>query len=662
MAINPKIQANDGGRQMVDTFGGLNRAMKIREGEWQETMNLSSDEYPLLATRQPATMTAGTVDGDVIDMIDNDGLYVLYVKNNEYYLTGGALRLNPLDLGHYGEIETPTGLVSMAAYIIVLGAKVWYNSADGTHGSIDAGTAAPTQDITASGMTHPYVMKLCPCDSDGNELRIAALTSEENAAKIESGELPGMVADGECYAVGSTRLIRKHVQGDAEEWQTQEHYLRIDAAGIGDGIEIGDYVTLSGVNTKWEAGNGVYVQDMAYEEMDPTHQPYCNAVDKYDDDPNGTWEVAAADADHIVLKGVFFTRRVTLSETAAASTDTGRKMPDMDFVVEAQNRLWGCKYGVVDGELINEIYASALGDFKNWRRYDGTSMASWAASVGTDGRWTGAISYNGSPMFFKENKLHKVSPSAYGAHQVRDYTLDGVADVCSRSLCEVDGRLYWVGLFGIYAYDGSLPAAKISAALGHKFVEHLLGASAGGADKHVYFYLEHDSGEVGMAGCYVYDVTRQTWNIVHSIRFDSLTPAINPVLFCPSHNCVYAVSQSDGNIIDLFGNEGTQDFEKPIEWSCTSGLIGYADAEQKSVTRFDLRLYLADGASMKVYVEYDSSGTFEQQAELHGTGTGSVVIPVRPRRCDHFRIRMSGVGQMALYSFQKIYKKGSDVV
>lgn len=660
----PKIMNNDAGRQVTETFGGINRALKIREGEWNETVNLSSDNYPLLSTRQAATLTAEAVDGNVIDMLDNDGLYVLYVKDGEYYLRGGTLRHAPLDLGHYGTIRTPTGLVSLASYIIVLGANIWYKTTDGTSGRMDAVLNVTDATITDDVM-RPYVLKLCPCDEKGNELRIQKLLSAEDAAALEANTQQIEVDPGECYAIGSERKIRKYRENttDPEPWLTMPHFLRVEAVGIDTaGMQEGDIIDVSGLPTEWT--EGVYVDDIPFDAPDQGMIITHNRNGSFDDDPNGYREVALVGEGFIVLKNVFYTRRVNADYSAVEGAYVGRKVPDMDFVIESQNRLWGCKYGVVNGETVNEIYASALGDFKNWRRYDGTSMASYAASIGSDGRWTGAISYNGSPMFFKENRLHKVFVSSYGAHQILEYTLDGVAESCDRSLCEVDGRLYWVGLFGIYAYDGSLPAAKISTALGNKFVEHLVEASAGGADKHVYFYLEHDSGDPGMTECYVYDVARQAWNIVHDIGFDNVSGKVNPVRFCPSRNCVYAVGRNDGNIIDLFGNEGTQYFEDPVEWSCTSGLIGWGDIEQKYMSHLVLRVLLARGSQMSVWIEYDSDGKWNHAGSLKGTSgaTKSYVLPVRPRRCDHFRIKLSGTGDMALYSLSKMYQKGSDVV
>ena len=68
-------------------------------------------------------------------------------------------------------------------------------------------------------------------------------------------------------------------------------------------------------------------------------------------------------------------------------------------MIECGNRLWGCKYGLVDGETVNEIYASKLGDFKNWNCFAGLSTDSYAAARGSDGPFTGAADYLGQPRF-----------------------------------------------------------------------------------------------------------------------------------------------------------------------------------------------------------------------------------------------------------------------
>ena len=55
-----------------------------------------------------------------------------------------------------------------------------------------------------------------------------------------------------------------------------------------------------------------------------------------------------------------------------------------------------------------------------------------------------------------------------------------------------------------------------------------------------------------------------------------------------------------------------------------------------------------------------SSGIWEDQGTIRGASTNSFVLPVIPRRCDHFRLRLSGVGEIWIYSMSKYLEAGSD--
>ncbi|MBQ4066300.1 MAG: hypothetical protein IJD22_01525, partial [Clostridia bacterium] len=76
---------------------------------------------------------------------------------------------------------------------------------------------------------------------------------------------------------------------------------------------------------------------------------------------------------------------VEAAEIYAQSSGTvylDRSIPEMDYVVAAKNRLWGCRYGEdAYGRCVNEIYASAVGDPCNWNRFQGASTDSWFSSV-----------------------------------------------------------------------------------------------------------------------------------------------------------------------------------------------------------------------------------------------------------------------------------------
>ena len=663
----PRVKIHDAGRQVVETFGGINRALKIREGEWSEAVNLSSDQYPMLATR-PRRFLIGSRTREVRDMLLKGGrLYTAEWDDSGYYLCGGT-----------EDIELPRSskrLVSMGAYIIVLGANIWYNTADGTHGSMEASFGAPETDITETGMTYPYVLKLCPCDEDGNELRIFADgigdTDRITQAKADPAHVLLGIREGDCIAEGtSKRVWRYNGTASAEKpemWtEISPVYLRIEADGIDSAdFSAGDFVKLSGIpDPHLESLNipeGVYYDDWDANGVDAeiSLTNYNSRCGMYDDDPNGMREIALVGEGFLVVKNVFCTRRTTLSAAAAADFAIDRSMPDMDFVVEAQNRLWGCRYGKVNGEMINEIYASALGDFKNWRKYDGTSMASWAASVGTDGPWTGAITYNGAPYFFKENHMHRVYPSAYGAHQIRDYELDGIPQLNSNVLCVAQNRIYWRGHFGIYAYAGDTPV-KISTAID----ELLRGASlytAAGANGKVFFTGGFPDNVSTKPFVLSYDIRHMIWHMESSEHAlsNAVSDSAGPVAvseagtkkiweLLPSPYATHIVVEGE---------------EPPAEWSCTSGLIGWADVEKKYVSRLVLRAVLAQGTQMNVWIEYDSDGKWVHAGGMRGTTgrTKSYLLPLIPKRCDHFRIKLEGSGEMALYSISKMYEKGSDV-
>ena len=64
---------------------------------------------------------------------------------------------------------------------------------------------------------------------------------------------------------------------------------------------------------------------------------------------------------------------------------------------------------------------------------------------------------------------------------------------------------------------------------------------------------------------------------------------------------------------------------------------------------------------MDIHIQYDSSGEWEYQGRIYGAGDRTFMLPVRPRRCDHCQIQLSGEGTMQLFSLSRIRENGSDV-
>lgn len=575
----PSMSEISRSEELTQSFPGLDRNLRGADGSMSDMRNLTSDHYPLLAARERRTMLDVLVKPN--GLLAKDKL--VWVDNRNLFYGGVDLTDHLTDAGvHLTDSEKT--LVSMGAYIIILPDKAYMNTQDYTDcGKIEADW------VNGS----PATVSLCMEDGAAYDY---------TAGK----EAPASPKNGQFWldTSGETDAMKVWNESSGSWVSVETVYCRISCTGIGAQFQDNDGVTVSGV-----------------EQIE------------------GSRIVQHVTQDSMVLIGLV-PQTVTVE---AGKLHITRKMPEMDYVVECQNRLWGCFYGVKDGQTINEIYCCALGDFKNWERYAGISTDSYRASVGTDGKWTGAITYLGYPLFWKENHLHKVYVDEGGAHQIQDTACRGVQEGCGRSLQVVNDRLYFKSRSGVCAYDGSLPE-NTGYSLGNELFSEAVGGSLRGK-----YYLSM-RGETGWS-LFVYDTKNGIW-----VKEDN------------THALAMATLRDELYILDaetkqFFGASGRAEGEKEktVQWSATTNIVGYSDAGQKYVSRFAVRLRLEDGATAQFSIEYDSNGIWLPCGSIVGNRIKSAILPVKPRRCDHFRIRITGFGTMQIYSISKIYEKGSDV-
>ena len=296
-----------------------------------------------------------------------------------------------------------------------------------------------------------------------------------------------------------------------------------------------------------------------------------------------------------------------------------------------------------------------LGRVDVWHKYAGVSTDSYAASVGSDGRWTGAVNYQGYPLFFKEDRMHKVYVSASGAHRIQEYTMRGVQPGGAKSLAVVNGVLFYKARDCVCAYDGSGAPTDVSEKLNLNSLSRpgsTTSIAAAYRDKY-YLYLQMNTPPGSRL--LVLDTRRGAW-YRENLPIGSITDFTEHLgsLLCAAGGIEEIAHDNQGS--ELIGTE-----EGNVAWSCETGLIGYSTVEQKYVSRFNIRMSLARDAYMDVLVQYDSDGVWHNQGRIQGVGTRTFMLPVRPRRCDHFRIRLEGCGDVRIYSFAKIFEAGSDV-
>lgn len=653
MPTYPTIQETARSQQVTDTFGGYNHNLKIPEGEFYEMENLCGDDYPLLATRKQRNTLQVPVENLQAMVSKGDNLYYISgydstTKTCGFYADDEKV----MDLANAGLKR----FVSMGAYLLIWPDKVWYNTADGTHGNMEkmfSAAAGTYLDHSLTSSLGPdgqevydiYVLwYIHPCSRDGKIVyTTGANYGEKHVVVVDGIEYhylnfvkPKEPKNGDAYIDRETRT--PYIYNDiSKDWSAQDvPVMRLECKGIGSAFAPGDYIRVSGVDPGTYSGQNVgdNPSDGVYREVLVTGENYI-VLDAY-----------APTEAHGIMND---------TPPAEGYVKATMDLPDMDYVIEAQNRLWGCKYGTVNGKLVNEIYASALGRFDVWRKYAGVSTDSYAASVGSDGRWTGAVNYQGYPLFFKEDRMHKVYVSASGAHRIQEYMMRGVQPGCAKSLAVVNGVLFYKARDCVCAYDGSGAPTDVSEKLNLNSLSRpgsTTSIAAAYRDKY-YLYLQMNTPPGSRL--LVLDTRRGAW-YRENLPVGSITDFTELMgsLLCAAGG-IEEIAH-DNQVSELSGTE-----EGDVAWSCETGLIGYSTVEQKYVSRFNIRMSLAQGAHMDVLVQYDSDGVWHNQGRIQGVGTRTFMLPVRPRRCDHFRIRLEGSGDVRIYSFAKIFEAGSDV-
>lgn len=677
---------------MIDTFGGYNHNIKIADGEFYDMQNMSSSNYPAISPRErrgrcltvqdfdttasvsrpdlyyvsfddavflsrinfvpgtyqfvyeasgwtsdsqpikidtfgigcytiptgeaPAVGTVITVTAVVKEFVSSEAYKSLTAKDSLCYIYGNELYINGKKVdGLYIEDEHPK-LVSMGAYLIVMPGGIYINTKDFSDcGKIDA--------EYKSESTVTYSM----CMMDGTSYGEPTI-SDDAPAKPKNGDI--------WIDTSSTPHVLRQYTSYTDKWvQVATTYIKIACTGIGASFEQYDGVKISGIDTSITQlaeleGKSSAIWEVHHDEDNPEN-------------------------DYIVVIGIL--DKVT---TQTKQLKIERKMPKLDFVIESNNRLWGCRYGQQNGSrtIVNEIYASKLGDFKNWNCFMGISTDSYVANCGTDGEWTGAASYLGYPIFFKENFMHKVYGNYPANYQVQTTECRGVQKGCGGSLAIVNETLLYKSRNGICAYDGSLPR-EISASLGDihytgvdenmNISNGLFNGASAGAHLNKY-YISMKSEIDSQWYLFVYDTSLGLWHKEDKLRAHD---------FCSVGGELYAIDYSDDTkIISLLGS-GVKD-QSPVSWMVESGILGSSSPYKKYISKLNIRISLDVGTRVNFYIQYDSCGEWKHVSTVNGTGVRSFTVPIRPKRCDHFRIRIQGIGDAKILSISKTIESGSD--
>ncbi|MBR5313801.1 MAG: hypothetical protein IKU45_00115 [Clostridia bacterium] len=581
----------------ISAFGGINKTPKADENCFFDTQNVSSSFSPLLSTREKR-LTLCLFDSLPSALHTVNG--ITYTVDNKLY-HNGVLQFDGLTNTEKKQI------VSMGANVIIFPDGYYINTLTKDDEGVCSEKGYLSQKFVAN--INPVVFVPCVFDTVPDISPTRPTSAYDMMLWLDRSTVPNRILQFSAID---------------RSWNPIEStHLAIIADGIEEGFSENDTIEATGIDEVFSGQNTIVNKGENYLIVHGLINNFYSVIPT---------------VDHPII--------------------IERSVPLMDFVCEHQNRLFGCRYGKnKNGEFVNEIYASKLGDPKSWNTFEGLSTDSYAASCGSEGEWTGIASHMGYVVFFKERRIHRLygtKPSNFTLYQ-DEYP--GVKKGSENSLCLTNGTLFYHSENGIYAYSGSSPVC-LSDALGN---EKYSNASAA-FYKNVYYICMEDS--KSQKHLFTYDLTKGIWLREDDSNYTNLS--------CFESNILGIKKTEKGNSLELlhgsslpslckqiYGNSAK--LEEDFEWFAESGKLGLKNDVRKFVNKLKIRLEATANSVVSVYIQLDSSGVWECCGSFSSTKLTPFNFDIIPPRCDHFSLKICGKGSCKIYSLSKVIETASEV-
>ena len=612
----PELPALKNSRRQMRVFGGLNETFGCTEAEYRAERNFSSRDFPALSTRVPRRRLR--------DQESADGMYHL---NGFLLIGGGGLTYTP-DSGAEPVVrqgvltEGKKSLVGIGTRVLIFPDKVAFDTADGTLKPLGA------------AWTSSESVEMTPCDAEGKTYTVSRWGLEE----------PEDPADGEVFLKVKAESSPWNADGVLEVYSSSLErwtgvtldYCKTSATGIGADFAVWDTVTVEGT----AAAAAGLCEDLDGEKVlyDAGEDWLMVRITPGGEHFYGRILQTGTEASWSSLDG-----KSNLSYSSDKPLRCTRRVPDLDYLTECDNRVWGCSGSE------NVIYACKLGDPTNWFSYRNTAADSYAVTVGSDGDFTGAATCMGYVLFFKENSLHKLCGTKPSDFQLSSLRCRGVAKHAAGSLCVINETLYYLSPEGVMAWDGSLPV-KVSGTLDPSGLTGAQRAAAGWLDGRYYLYLKREEG----SRLLVYDTERGLWHEEDPGGTGELEMlSSGRQLYLWDGAALWAAGPAREEDAVLAGDGG--EAEAKIPFRLETGEMGLDDSEDKYLAHLVLRLEAQPGTELAVWASCDG-GPWEKLAQAAArTEPKKLRIPLTPRRHDTLRLRLTGAGQMTLRSMSRTF-------
>ncbi len=299
-----------------------------------------------------------------------------------------------------------------------------------------------------------------------------------------------------------------------------------------------------------------------------------------------------------------------------------KRYPEFENACIHANRMWATtKNG-------KEIYASALGDAKEFLKFQGLSTDSWYTEVGDGGKFTGLIPFKEGILAFKENRIyHILGDRPVNFNIAKRFSNCGSID--PKTVVTTDSAVYFLGSDGVYEYSGGTPV-NISRSLGVR--KYFSGNAFSDGRK---YYISFD----GENKLYAYDREKGLWHIEALFNLKSGIK-IKSEVYLASSDFLYKMS-------GVYENK----------WSATLCDITENSMEHKGINDIFIRIKNGDNSYARLEVSVNGE-SFSECGFTDSIGDFTFRVPVRFKKGDKYSIKISGEGNSVITDIERSFYIG----
>lgn len=326
--------------------------------------------------------------------------------------------------------------------------------------------------------------------------------------------------------------------------------------------------------------------------------------------------------------------------TETGSLSIKRDVPDMLYMFENENRLWGCSK--------DTIYASKLGDIFNWNVYDGLDTDSYAVDTGSASDFLGCAALQSYPTFFKEDHIYKIYGDKPSNYQVVSSSTLGLELGSGQSMAVSTDVMHYLARTGFVSYTGGTPNP-----LSEPFGNLHLHNGVGGSDGLKYYCSALDT-ETNTYRIYVYDLLHGVWHVEDELQALAFAYTGGQLYMLDSAGKIWKegpIHYPDENDV----------YEDDFPWYVEFADMTEGSPNRKGFTKIQIRLELDPGAKAQVWIRYRKDADWQKAGpELTETPKDSFYLPTIPQRCDYYGIKITGQGGCRIYQMTRETYSGSE--